>query len=95
MLVPYRMKPVYLHIGLPRTGTTALQHWLQQHARALAERDVFTFDQMALAHRLSIESLGEPQRHIDADVLGIAGHELSAADHAHPQTPGSVHRVRL
>jgi hypothetical protein len=73
------MKPVLLHIGLPRTGTTALQHWLQLHSRALAKSGVFTFDQMTLAHRLGVQGLGELERRVDADVIGIAGHELSDA----------------
>ena len=34
------MATVYLHIGLPKTGTTALQHFLYNNDKALKEHDI-------------------------------------------------------
>lgn len=32
------MNPVFLHIGMPKTGTTSIQHFLNQNRRALCAR---------------------------------------------------------
>src|SRR5450759_4610148 len=65
------MKPVYLHIGLPKTGTTAVQNWLERHSSALREKGIFTFNRVALAHRLAAEGIVNLERRAEPDIVEI------------------------
>jgi hypothetical protein len=73
------MKPVFLHIGLPKTATTALQNWLERYASLLRQRGIFCFDQATSAHRLALEAVVDAARKGAADVLEIAAHALEQA----------------
>lgn len=53
---------VYLHIGLPKTGTTAVQNWLSQHSMALAEKGAFTYAEPILGHRLAVSAITDRKR---------------------------------
>jgi hypothetical protein len=48
----------FLHIGLPKTGTTSLQEWLRLNSAALAQAR-FTVVPLLSAHRLAVATLGE------------------------------------
>lgn len=38
------MSRIYIHIGLPKTGTTAIQHYLQEHRGILEDTDIHYID---------------------------------------------------
>ena len=56
---PARRKTIYLHIGMPKTGTTALQHLCHANAKLLAEHGILypKAGSMSGAHHLFAYSL--------------------------------------
>lgn len=50
------MRDAFIHIGLPKTGSTTLQEWLKLNAAAIAERGQNAIASMA-AHRIAVEPL--------------------------------------
>lgn len=89
------MAKVYLHAGLPKTGTTTIQNWLAEHASTLLERGIFTFRRSELGHRLAIESIEIARRKAKPDIVEIAKCDLGEAvtllrQAAHDETIGSI-----
>jgi hypothetical protein len=64
------MPKLILHIGLPKTGTTFLQEWLELNCHALAGAGILTLSSQT-AHRLAIEGLHEPSLIGRRDVASI------------------------
>jgi hypothetical protein len=54
------MKTVYLHIGAPKTGTTAIQNFCRANHAALAERDVWFPVHLRNHHILLYDVIGRP-----------------------------------
>jgi hypothetical protein len=73
------MKILTLHIGLPKTGTTYVQGWLQARRAALAELGVWVPARPIFAHRLACEFIADARRAARADVVHIRGTEYGAA----------------
>jgi hypothetical protein len=65
------MTKVYLHIGLPKTGTATIQNWLTANARTLRKAGVFTFDDATFGHRLAIEAMSDETRDNRSDLNAV------------------------
>lgn len=63
------MPSVILHIGLPRTGTTLLQQWLEAGNSLLASANLFPLS-TTVAHRIAVAFI-EQQYRERVDVVGI------------------------
>src|SRR5688572_16028359 len=70
------MAKLYLHIGLPKTATTAIQEWLTANAAGLREIGVFTFDGVRFGHRLAIKGIEQHERKEQPDISRIANGTL-------------------
>lgn len=65
------MKNLYLHIGLPKTGTTNIQEWLSGNRAALASARVWVPANPIYAHRLATEWITDARRLEKSDVVSI------------------------
>jgi hypothetical protein len=65
------MKTLTLHIGLPKTGTTYIQGWLQARRAALADVGVWVPARSIFAHRLACEFIADTRRAARGDVVHI------------------------
>ena len=70
------MAKLYLHIGLPKTATTAIQEWLTANAAGSRGIGVFTFDGVRFGHRLAIEGIEQHERKEMPDISRIIGGTL-------------------
>jgi hypothetical protein len=73
------MKTLTLHIGLPKTGTTYIQGWLQANRAALAAAGTWVPSRQIFAHRLAAELIYDPRRAARSDVVNIRGTPFEAA----------------
>jgi hypothetical protein len=73
------MTRVYLHAGLPKTGTTTIQNWLVENASRLRGRGVYTVSPSDLGHRLAVEAITSPERRAESDVRHITTWPLDEA----------------
>ena len=73
------MVQIYLHAGLPKTGTTTLQNWLGENAPRLRAEGIFTFSKAELAHRLAVEGITSPERKAKQDIAAILKWQLEDA----------------
>jgi hypothetical protein len=73
------MKTLTLHIGLPKTGTTYIQGWLQANRVALAAAGTWVPSRQIYAHRLAAEFINDPKRTARSDVAHIRGTSFEAA----------------
>jgi hypothetical protein len=73
------MKTLTLHIGLPKTGTTYIQGWLQGKREALADIGVWVPSRHIFPHRLACEFIADARRAARADVLHIKETPYAAA----------------
>lgn len=62
---------VTLHIGLPKTGSSAIQNWGVQNADALATLGICFLPSVMEGHRIAAEFVADPVRANDEDVLAI------------------------
>ena len=65
------MRSLYLHIGLPKTGSTYLQQWLTLNRAALAAAKVWVPPRPLLAHRIAAEFITDERRAARQDVKHI------------------------
>jgi hypothetical protein len=65
------MVKVYLHAGLPKTGTTTIQNWLMENALNLGKEGIFTFPDSGFAHRLAVATITLPKRLSQPDIPAI------------------------
>jgi hypothetical protein len=73
------MKTLTLHIGLPKTGTTFIQGWLQASRPKLAELGVWVPTRQIFAHRLACEFIADARRAARADVVHIRDTDYTMA----------------
>lgn len=75
---------LFLHIGLPKTGTTYLQEWLKFNSAALATAGLNVVPSLS-AHRLAVATLGEElsKRSDIVDICSQVSLEQAMADAAH------------
>jgi hypothetical protein len=73
------MKTLTLHIGLPKTGTTYIQGWLQSNRAALAAAGTWVPSRQIFAHRLAAEFINDAKRAARSDVVNIRGAPFEAA----------------
>ena len=73
------MVQVYLHAGLPKTGTTTVQNWLVENAPRLRAEGIFTFSKAELAHRLAVEGIKNLERMAEPDIAAILEWQLEDA----------------
>lgn len=64
------MKKVVIHIGQPKTGTSAIQAWMDENAAAVANHGIH-FCEHRFSHRIAVEFLKEAGRKRLADVEKI------------------------
>ena len=64
-------KTLYLHIGLPKTGTTYVQNWLGVNRNWLAERQTWSPSRDIYAHRLAVEYITDTRRRSRSDAIEI------------------------
>ncbi|MCG3169688.1 MAG: hypothetical protein CALGDGBN_01211 [Pseudomonadales bacterium] len=79
---PDRPAGVVLHIGLPKTGSTAVQNWGRANRRALAADGVFVLPAVMEAHRLAVECIDDEKRLQSQDVANIRALPFAAASEA-------------
>ncbi len=72
------MAQTYLHVGVTRPATTALQSWLAQNEPALRPLSTFAPPQR-LAHRLAVEGIASSERRAEPDIVGIMKSPLEQA----------------
>jgi hypothetical protein len=60
-----------LHIGLPKTATTALQEWMTVHRERLLEHGFWVPDEHVKPHRIAVEFIKDPERAAMPDVARI------------------------
>ncbi|MDH4316962.1 MAG: hypothetical protein OEV64_01105 [Desulfobulbaceae bacterium] len=69
-----------LHIGLPKTGTTALQNWLSCNMKELRENDIYYIPSVMIGHRLAVETIPLSNRHYQPDILNIKHTQMAQVD---------------
>jgi hypothetical protein len=62
---------LFLHVGLPKTGTSSIQTWIARHSDALHGHGVQTFPTTILGHRLAVETIVDEKRLGLADIVYI------------------------
>ncbi len=74
---------LFLHIGLPKTGTTYLQEWLKLNSAVLAKAGLNVVPSLS-AHRLAVATLGEElsRRPDIVDICSQVSLEQALADAA-------------
>jgi hypothetical protein len=65
------MVKVYVHAGLPKTGTTTIQRWLSENAAALKTQGTYTFQNRRLGHRLAAEAITSAKRRSLPDIRPV------------------------
>jgi hypothetical protein len=65
------MVKVYVHAGLPKTGTTTIQKWLSENAAALRTQGTYTFQNRRLGHRLAAEAITSDKRRSLPDIRPV------------------------
>lgn len=73
---------VVLHIGLPKTGSTALQNWARANSGRLATEGIFVLPTVMEAHRLAVECITNEMRLQAPDILNIKSLSFDAARRA-------------
>ena len=63
------MENVVLHIGLPKTGTTAIQNWTHANRNSLAAEGIFALPTILEAQRLAVECITDEARLQAPDIL--------------------------
>lgn len=78
---------LFLHIGLPKTGSTYLQEWLKLNSLALAKIGMNVVPSLS-AHRLAVATLGEEfsRRSDIVEICSQVSLEQALADTAHDCT---------
>jgi len=69
---------IILHIGLPKTGSSSFQAWVDSHSDALKAIGIGALSAVA-AHRIATEYLNDPRRTADRDIADIA-HMMDLAE---------------
>lgn len=64
-------REVLLHIGLPKTGSTAIQNWARANRVALAAEGIFVLPPVMEAHRLAVECITNERRLRAPDIANI------------------------
>jgi hypothetical protein len=72
------MKTLYIHIGLPKTGTTLIQRWLSLNQTILADERIWVPTKTIYAHRLAVEYITDVRRSARSDVIHIKNTPLQA-----------------
>jgi hypothetical protein len=65
------MVKVYVHAGLPKTGTTTIQRWLSENTAALRTQGTYTFQNRRLGHRLAAEAITSAKRRSLPDIRPV------------------------
>ena len=73
------MKRIFLHIGLPKTGSTYIQRWLMANRAGLAKIGVWMPTRPIYAHRLAVEYIANAGRAARSDVCYIKETPFAAA----------------
>lgn len=73
---------IVLHIGLPKTGSTALQNWARANSNPLATEGIFVLPTVLEAHRLAVECITNEKRLQAPDILNIKSLSFDAARRA-------------
>lgn len=73
------MAELVLHIGLPKTATTYLQHWLCHNRKQLAEHGVWAPSRTIIPHRLAVEAITNDSVRTRDDVTAIRKTDYATA----------------
>jgi hypothetical protein len=65
------MKTLYLHIGLPKTGTSYIQKWIELNRLLLRTAGLWTPESPDYPHRIAVEYLKDEERAARPDVVSI------------------------
>ncbi len=66
-----------VHIGLPKTGTTAVQYWLSENAAALGDIGLFAFPDFVKGHRLAVAAIDNQDRLEWPDIPPIMAYDFA------------------
>ena len=66
-----KMKRIYLHVGLPKTGTSYLQNWLNGNRSLLRNKNIWIPSKPLYPHRVAVEFITNSVRAARSDVVSI------------------------